>query len=295
MLSKFTLKILDANLTKEYNEKRGKEILPMCAGISALQIVSNIIVAIISITSNWNEYILELWLGRIIGIVVNIILVIILYKYPAKVVPYIAGMMELNQLCLLLWNTGHEKDNMPKNAMPASIAGLSNTMMYGLLINANWILTSVSILIVTASTLTYYTIMFKYVDYVTISILGNTIFFLAVAFYQIEKRDKMEFLAYKQITQMNDELKSILMNLPEGILLINDESSKVSLNNSEFMRIFQMSSAADPDAISDMVKQQTVSLYSDGGQDVSQTFRTENDGTSRADTLDKINILSAAV
>jgi hypothetical protein len=68
----------------------------MCAGISALQIVTNIIVAIISILSNWNEYILELWLGRIIGIVLNIILVIILYKYPAKVVPYIAGLLELN-------------------------------------------------------------------------------------------------------------------------------------------------------------------------------------------------------
>jgi hypothetical protein len=67
--------------------------------------------------------------------------------------------------------------------MPASIAGLCNTMMYGLVTNANWIITSVSILIVTASALTYYTIMFKYVDYVTISILFNSIFFLAVALY----------------------------------------------------------------------------------------------------------------
>jgi hypothetical protein len=37
---------------------------------------------------------------------------------------------------------------------------------------------------------------------------------------------------------MNEELKTILMNLPEGIILINEEKNSVSLNNQEFMRIF---------------------------------------------------------
>jgi hypothetical protein len=37
---------------------------------------------------------------------------------------------------------------------------------------------------------------------------------------------------------MNEELKSILMNLPDGIVLINEESNNVSLNNAEFNRIF---------------------------------------------------------
>ena len=55
---------------------------------------------------------------------------------------------------------------------------------------------------------------------------------------------------------MNQELKSILMNLPEGILLINEESNMVSLNNQEFMRIFQISQAADdPEVITDIIKQ----------------------------------------
>ena len=81
-LSSFFLRINNKDFTNEYYLKRSKEILPISAGISALQIVSNIIVAIISIVFNWNEYILELWLGRIIGIVLNIILVILLYKYP---------------------------------------------------------------------------------------------------------------------------------------------------------------------------------------------------------------------
>ena len=80
-------------------------------------------------------------------------------------------------------------------------------------------------------TLTYYSIMFAYIDIVTISLLSNTILFITIALYKIEKKDKMEFLAYKQIMQMNEELKSILMNLPDGIVLIDEETNKVSLNN----------------------------------------------------------------
>ncbi len=115
--------------------------------------------------------------------------------------------------------------------MPASIAGLCNTMLYGLVTNGNWMLSAVSMILVIMVTLTYYSIMFSYIDTVTISLLSNTIIFITIALYKIEKKDKMEFLAYKQIMQMNEELKSILMNLPEGIVLIDEETNKVSLNN----------------------------------------------------------------
>jgi c-di-AMP phosphodiesterase-like protein len=115
--------------------------------------------------------------------------------------------------------------------MPASIAGLCNTMLYGLVTNGNWMLSAVCMILVIMITLTYYSIMFSYIDTVTISLLSNTIIFITIALYKIEKKDKMEFLAYKQIMQMNEELKSILMNLPEGIVLIDEETNKVSLNN----------------------------------------------------------------
>ena len=36
MLSKFTLRIKEDNFTKEYIEKRNKEILPMSAGVAGL-------------------------------------------------------------------------------------------------------------------------------------------------------------------------------------------------------------------------------------------------------------------
>ena len=104
--------------------------------------------------------------------------------------PIMGGLIELNQLCLLLWKTGHDKDNMPKNAMPASIAGLCNTVMYGVLTNGNWMITAGSAAIVTAVTLTFYSIMFNYIDAVTISILSNTLIFVGIALYKSEKRDK---------------------------------------------------------------------------------------------------------
>lgn len=108
--------------------------------------------------------------------------------------------------------------------MPASVAGLCNTVMYGLLTNGNWILTSIGMIIVTVTTLTYYSIVHNYVDFVTISVMSNTLIFITIVLYRIEKREKMEFLAYNQIKQMNDELKTILMNLPEGIILINEDN-----------------------------------------------------------------------
>jgi len=96
MLSNFTLKIKGQELADEYLIKRNKEIIPMSAGVATLLIVANIIVAIISIVSNWNEYILELWLGRIIGIVLNVVLVIVGYKYPKQTAPYHGAFLVLN-------------------------------------------------------------------------------------------------------------------------------------------------------------------------------------------------------
>jgi c-di-AMP phosphodiesterase-like protein len=115
--------------------------------------------------------------------------------------------------------------------MPASIAGLFNAMIFGILCNASWILTAISVLITVIVTLTYYSVMFNYVDFITISIVSNSMIFMVIALYKVEKRDKTELLQFAQIRRMNEELKSILMNLPEGIVLINDETHEVVLQN----------------------------------------------------------------
>ena len=183
-LSNILLRIEDQDLTNEYYMKKSKEVLNTSAAISGFQIFTNIIIAIVWIVFNWHEYILELWLGRIIGIVLNILLVIFLYKYPIKMVPLMAGLIEINHLCFLLWNTDHDKNNMPQNSMPASIAGLAIAAFYGLLTNANWMLTTISNFIVVAITLTYYSLMFNYVDVLTITIVANSLIFVGIALYK---------------------------------------------------------------------------------------------------------------
>jgi len=42
------------------------------------------------------------------------------------------------------------------------------------------------------------------------------------------------------VQRMNEELRNILVNLPEGIVLINEETNQVSLGNNEFLRLFKL-------------------------------------------------------
>jgi hypothetical protein len=57
----------------------------------------------------------------------------------------------------------------------------------------------------------------------------------------MELRDKNMYLQMHTVERMNEELKNIFINLPEGIVLINEENSQVSLGNFEFLRLFSLS------------------------------------------------------
>lgn len=223
MNSNITLSIKDPDLRKEYFLKRNQEIQVMSTLIVSLAILMNSVVAIISVFKKWDEYIVELWLGRILAIVINLMLIFASCKIPAKFAQYHGPLLVMVQLGTLIWSRGNEP--LPSYAMTASIAGLLNTMIFGLLCNANWILTGVSVAITVFTTLTYYTIKFKYVDYVTFSVVLTTMLFYLFALHKIEKRDKTELLSLAQIRRMNKDFKSILMNLPEGIILINNDTN----------------------------------------------------------------------
>jgi len=80
--------------------------------------------------------------------------------------------------------------------MPASIAGLFSSMVFGILCNGNWIYTAISVIFSVIVTMSYYSIRFNYVDYVTISLIGNNMIFLFIALYRIEKRDKTDILQF---------------------------------------------------------------------------------------------------
>jgi len=123
---------------------------------------------------------------------------------------------------MILWATGHK--TLPLNAMPASIAGLNNLMIYSIICNANWMVTTAFLVVSLAGSFVYYTLMYKYVDFITIAVVSSTMFFVIYAIYKSELRDKSELIGIAEIKRMNEELKNILMGLPEGIVLISEKS-----------------------------------------------------------------------
>jgi c-di-AMP phosphodiesterase-like protein len=85
-------------------------------------------------------------------------------------------------------------------------------------------MTAGSIIGVTSVTLLYYSKMYQLSDPLSTSIFPITILMLICFTYKIERKEKLEFLSLCQIKRMNDELCNILMNLPEGIVLIDEEN-----------------------------------------------------------------------
>jgi hypothetical protein len=52
----------------------------------------------------------------------------------------------------------------------------------------------------------------------------------------------MEFLSLRENLQMKKELKKILEDLPEGILIHNSETKEIMLSNTELRRLFKVTS-----------------------------------------------------
>jgi len=65
----------------------------------------------------------------------------------------------------------------------------------------------------------------------------------------------------ENIKRMNEEFKNILMTLPEGIILINNETNEVTLGNNEFKRLFLVPQQASIDAIGERLKQNVLLTY----------------------------------
>lgn len=90
------------------------------------------------------------------------------------------------------------------------------------------------------ATMIYYKIKYDHYDIYIVITLIFVQSMLTFSTYQLESKDKMMFLQMKNIQMMNDELKSILMEMPEGVVLIDEQTEQVSLGNNEFKKIFRL-------------------------------------------------------
>jgi len=87
-----------------------------------------------------------------------------------------------------------DEKGLPIHAIPSSIVGLYSSIFIGLLLNTCWLLTATSVIFTVIVYLTYYAVVFKYIDYVTMFVIFNSLTYLFWALYKIEKRDKSELL-----------------------------------------------------------------------------------------------------
>jgi len=147
-------------------------------------------------------------------------------------------------MTMLLWSRDHPgkdgTDPIPPNAMVQSIASLILALLFGFICNARWLFTAISMLITVITTLTYYKLYHNFGDVVTTLIVALILCLLIYSCYVMELRDKNMYLQMHTVQRMSEELKNIFINLPEGVVLINEENSEVSLGNYEFLRLFSL-------------------------------------------------------
>jgi len=80
------------------------------------------------------------------------------------------------------------------HVIPTSIVGLYSAIFLGLLLNTCWLLTVASVVLTVIAYLIYYAVVFKYIDFVTMFVIANSMIYLFCVLYKMEKRDKSELL-----------------------------------------------------------------------------------------------------
>eukprot|EP00347_Sterkiella_histriomuscorum_P016734 403352055 len=150
-------------------------------------------------------------------------------------------------------------------------------MFYGFLLNYSWILTSVAMILSTLGYFLFYGIVIDFHDLTSFAQVLTYMVLTIYACYFYEKKLKLAFIQLYQIKTMNNELKILFDQLPEGIVLYNPESNKISLANSEFIRLFKLLQGNQTQAVlSDQVNQNNLGLSDqDTNADLDQCLTRE--------------------
>ncbi|CDW74713.1 multi-sensor hybrid histidine kinase [Stylonychia lemnae] len=274
MNSKILLKITDKNLQKEYILRRNKEI---CI-ISSLIFLSRIIIFIahiVSAVTNQRIFIFDQWAVRVANSVFHLLILGLAYKFPLIFSELHAPLLTIS-FCANLFHVSISKNNPP--GLVSNVIGYAFFMISGLITNSRWIYTAIAMTVTMTITCAFYatymglsevTIMIQYICVALLTMYSS---------YQNESRMKTEYIQMEQIKKMNNDLQSILMNFPEGIVLFNQDKEQIVLANQEFKRIFNC-----PNAIIDDMKSLGEKFNSNMLKPVNFLNRQENDGLNQKD------------
>ncbi len=108
-------------------------------------------------------------------------------KYPLQTCRYHGPVIVLLQLAALLWHTGHDINNFPRNALPASVSALCTAVSFGLLTNQNWLLSALTMIIVVVAVMIYYAFVYLFIDGPTSSVISFYLTLMIYSMYRMEK------------------------------------------------------------------------------------------------------------
>ncbi|TNV86050.1 hypothetical protein FGO68_gene11217 [Halteria grandinella] len=175
----------------------------------------------------------------IAGTLIHLVWLLIFWRYPLKASQFNAFVTMLSYLTSLINTEDDLSINKEKN-----IEGYRNligvfiqTVMCTVFLNANWVITSIGIVFMLWGTFIYYVVVLDISVYPFIMQFIVFTWMLTYLTYHQESVLKMEFLERKENRIMHQNLKLVLENMPEGVLIFEKGTNQVLLSNEKLTRL----------------------------------------------------------
>lgn len=197
----------DEESSNMYLDLRQKEIKRISIIFFIILLVSHIGFAIsgIFVENSFRQAMLN-WIFRPIVTIIHSLILYLLFKNPKKHQIYHGPLLVLLQSPNIIYNIDFFNEIQQLEAYMVGIIYLIFSFLVAILCNSKWILTSISMLLMTVSTLVYYSIVHHIRDYLPILLVSFILVVMIYATYLIEKREKLMCIHLSQIKQMNREL-----------------------------------------------------------------------------------------
>lgn len=230
MNSRFILDFKDPKVNQQFIEKRKKTALAVCALIllSRMIIITHLIISY----ATDDGITLKRMLLYLIGSIFHAIILVVFWKYPVQTCQLLAFSIMLSFQSFLFL----QGSDLPIN--PSSIEGARNlvgvfniTALSGAFLNFSWLITALGIVLMMSSTIVYYVIIFHFPlqpFILQFLLFGGLIIYLT---YYNESLLKNEFLASRENECMHKQMKLIINEMPEGVLLYTKDSNKILMAN----------------------------------------------------------------
>eukprot|EP00347_Sterkiella_histriomuscorum_P014290 403361440 len=131
----------------------------------------------------------------------------------------------------------------------------------GLLLNTQWILTTISIIINLICALVYLVLYYKIADAGILTQYFFTTALIVFAVYHQERLMKENFVSLRYNERLNQDLKNLLLNFPKPILLLDQEKKEVVLANKQLYRLLSIEEGQDLKSIQERISQRFLEPY----------------------------------